>query len=489
MDVEPDNFTEEDRDQILDWTKQLVAFSTYRRDGSTDDEAFKDAVKRGLGWLENWAAERGIKTYNWQNQILELRLGEGRPITGLAAHLDVVPPGEEPWEHGDPFEVNVREIDSEAVLYGRGVVDDKGPLASLLAVFDRFSNHPEDRIPGTLVLIVDTAEEVGFGTVREYLNEHPDRIPDRSLVSDGYFPLVAGEKGLLWFDLEISPDTWSPSNFELLELSAGSAYNQVPDTARLRLEISEADYQGALERISDQYPDHADRLKADYHDGILTLDSEGEPSHGAQPEDGVNAIAGLLLFLDEIDPDVDLFSKLRDLLDGDGQYLHDGTWIGIEDEDQRFETGTTLNFGKIRYRPDDGTFTLSFDARLMPDQPIDSTMTALRKGISSMFPDGYETTITTVNREEALLINMDDVLPETALEAYRDVKGEPEAQPVYMGGRTHGTAIPDCFAFGLMNFEEAHSYNFHGRNERVPLSELLEAAEVYYQTLMRLNGG
>ncbi|MFB6355499.1 MAG: hypothetical protein ABEJ65_03170, partial [bacterium] len=74
----PDHY----EDKILEWTRKLVSFKTYRRDGSTDDREFQQAIERALGWLENWAQQRGIRCYNWENRILELRLGRGDPVTG-----------------------------------------------------------------------------------------------------------------------------------------------------------------------------------------------------------------------------------------------------------------------------------------------------------------------------------------------------------------------------------------------------------------------
>ncbi|MFB6355500.1 MAG: M20/M25/M40 family metallo-hydrolase, partial [bacterium] len=382
------------------------------------------------------------------------------------------------------------------VLHGRGVVDDKGPLASLMGVMDRFAGEEPENLPGTLCFIIDTAEEVGFGTAREYLDQHPDRIPDRSLVSDGYFPLVAGEKGLLWFDVEITPTECSDEGGRsptLVELRAGSAYNQVPDSAHARLRIGEENHRRVREAFRRNHPSLTDRLREDYRDdGLLILEAEGESAHGAQPEDGKNALEVLLTYLGKIDwehQNVELlFEKLQTMLDEQGTYRYDGSWIDLDDTDPRYDTGTTLNLGKMQYDSETGKITLSFDARLMPDQEIDVTLTKLRGILMDWLPDPWETSVKPVNREEALSINMENVLPTTALEAYRAVKEEPEAQPVYMGGRTHATAIPNCFAFGLMQFEHAHSYNFHGPHERVAWSELVEGAQIYYQTIRRLNG-
>ncbi len=84
-------------------------------------------------------------------------LGEGEPVLMLHAHLDTVPvAGDEQgrWSH-DPLEPTIRD----GRLYGKGSVDDKGPLAAMMGAFGALAGREGRR--GTLVLVAAAEEEVG----------------------------------------------------------------------------------------------------------------------------------------------------------------------------------------------------------------------------------------------------------------------------------------------------------------------------------------
>lgn len=85
-------------------------------------------------------------------------IGQGAPVIMLHAHIDTVPiAGDEAqrWTV-DPYAATVKD----GRLYGKGSVDDKAPLAAMMAAVLHAAAH-RDRLHGTLVLVAAAEEEVG----------------------------------------------------------------------------------------------------------------------------------------------------------------------------------------------------------------------------------------------------------------------------------------------------------------------------------------
>jgi len=114
------------------------------------------------------------------------RVGRGEPgyRTLMALlHTDVVPSGSpSDWKFA-PFE----PFEKDGKLYGRGVLDDKGPLASAFATLAILKRHEQD-LPGTFIFGAVADEEVGVGVGVDYLLEE-------GLIqcTDAVIPDIAGD--------------------------------------------------------------------------------------------------------------------------------------------------------------------------------------------------------------------------------------------------------------------------------------------------------
>lgn len=84
-------------------------------------------------------------------------LGDGAPVIMLHAHIDTVPIADseaDKWSV-DPYEAVVKD----GALYGKGSIDDKAPLASMMLTMIDASK--QDSLDGTLVLVAAAEEETG----------------------------------------------------------------------------------------------------------------------------------------------------------------------------------------------------------------------------------------------------------------------------------------------------------------------------------------
>jgi acetylornithine deacetylase/succinyl-diaminopimelate desuccinylase family protein len=110
-------------------------------------------------------------------------VGSGAPVIMLHAHIDTVPVAEDEarrWSL-DPYAGAVRDNR----LYGKGSVDDKAPLAAMMAALTDVASRAEP-MRGTLVLVAAAEEETG------------GQLGTRWLASSGHLPMcdfiVVGEQ-------------------------------------------------------------------------------------------------------------------------------------------------------------------------------------------------------------------------------------------------------------------------------------------------------
>ncbi|PYS51693.1 MAG: hypothetical protein DMG13_18175 [Acidobacteria bacterium] len=136
--------------------------------------------------LEAHSISGKIHTKVAGRENLLARAGKGRPgyrKLMVLLHTDVVPSGApSAWKFA-PFE----PFEKAGKLYGRGVLDDKGPLASAFAALVILKRH-EKFLDGEFIFGAVGDEEVGIGVGIEHLIEQ--KLLD---CTDAVIPDIAGE--------------------------------------------------------------------------------------------------------------------------------------------------------------------------------------------------------------------------------------------------------------------------------------------------------
>lgn len=163
--------------------RELVAFNTTASTGATTPAAEALAARfRRAGFP---AADVIVAGPNARNRNVVLRWRgrtRGKPIV-FAAHLDVVEAPRLEWST-DPFRLTERG----GALYGRGVLDDKGPIAAIAAAIIRARARglaPER----DLVFAFTAGEETGVDDGVEWL------LRTRRPLVDGEFALILDSGG------------------------------------------------------------------------------------------------------------------------------------------------------------------------------------------------------------------------------------------------------------------------------------------------------
>jgi succinyl-diaminopimelate desuccinylase len=153
--------------EIIDLAGDLVAYQSISpdHDGSID-------------YIENGLTELGFLTIRLdQNDTSNLvaRIGNSGPIFAFAGHVDVVPIGELNKWFFDPFTLTYKDGN----LYGRGIADMKGAIASFMMASKKFLEK-NPKFPGSLMFLITSDEETsgadGTPVIVKYLKEQKIKI-------------------------------------------------------------------------------------------------------------------------------------------------------------------------------------------------------------------------------------------------------------------------------------------------------------------------
>ena len=154
------------RDDIIRDAQRLICIESVCEDGGKAGEPFGPGIARALSAVLSLSEDMGFETEDVDGYMGEINFGdssEGRKI-GIIAHVDVVPAGEG-WLY-PPFSGTI----SDGKLYGRGSIDDKGPLIACLYAMKAIRDLGLPRSNHVRYLI-GCDEESGFRCIKHYLEK------------------------------------------------------------------------------------------------------------------------------------------------------------------------------------------------------------------------------------------------------------------------------------------------------------------------------
>lgn len=207
----------------------------------------------------------------------------------------------------------------------------------------------------------------------------------------------------------------------------------------------------------------------------------GKNAHAASPDGGINAIAALLEVLAALPlagcAGTDAIRSMHELFPfGDNR----GRALGIAQSDA--ESGElTLNLAVMTLT--ETGFSAKFDVRF----PLCANEDNCKRACEASFAaHGIAVTgapdMTTVH-----CVSADSPLVRTLLACYETYTGEPNAQPIAIGGGTYVHDIPGGVAFGCQfpGFDP----KMHAANEQARIDQLLLSCKIFTQAIAELCGG
>lgn len=376
------------------------------------------------------------------------------PALGILCHLDVVPCQPENWA-SDPYSLT----EKDGILYGRGVIDDKGPAISALFAMKcvRELGIP---LKAGVRLIFGTDEENGSEDMELYAAR--ETLPQNVFTPDGSFPVINVEKGML--------RGYYAGNYSggVIRFHGGTIPNAVPDFAcaevkapldRVIAEIS-ADKSGA-------------RFSAEEIDGAVKITAEGKAAHASTPESGINAVTALIALIDRLGAGGEAFCALAQ------KFPHgetNGAAAGLKASDSTGALTAVLSIMDIEGGECRATVDIRFPKRLCLDE------VEARLG-EALCAAGL--TLSRFMGDEPHCVDENSDFVQALLRVYQQVEGK-KGECIAIGGGTYVHNIEGGVAFGAERGDT--DYHMHGANEFLPVSELLENAVMYAMAIAEICG-
>ena len=424
-----DLFLEQNRDNIVNDLIKMTRIPAVCGKAEPGAPFGKD-VARSLEVCAQVARDMGLETTLYADSGYALTtMGDGEKCIGFFGHADVVPPGDG-WTVCQPFDPVVKD----GVLYGRGVMDNK---AGLTAGFYTMKAIRELNIPFSSRLITFTGgnEESGMKCLRAFVEQQS--MPDVCITADSSFPVCCGEKTSMGvravakkpFDTIVSVKAGTVSN-------AVAAYAEavLPNTPALRAQLEQVCQQGEGLKIAEK-------------DGKLIFSATGLTAHASRPDQGKSGLKMLFAALAQCpaigEQDVQTVCGAR-LATADDY----GETMGLAYRDEQM--GRTTMVCTIADTVD-GYLKLSYDNRVCVAQDAE----ALGQGYGRFFEaNGFELDRDPAYNNVGYRISQGFYIPPTdpviaaAMNLYRDITGEKDAQAYTMGGGTYARLLKNAFAFG-----------------------------------------
>ena len=420
-----DNYILENRSNIIHDIVELLKIESVNGDQEQNVRALLHVLAR--------AEQMGMKTMrSSKDDIGVVEIGQGREIIGILTHVDVVGVGDiQKWNH-PPF---AGKID-KGYIWGRGVVDDKGPLILCLYGLKAIKDL-QIPLSKRIWLIVGTSEESEWNDIKTFREEF--EIPTCGFSPDGDFPIYNREKG--YCDVEL---TFKEPCRDILEkVEAGDSPNTIPSKAVFKIRNQEE------------------------------LVFHGISCHSSVPGMGVNAIEKLIT-AQGFRTEFNFVRFISDFLSKD----YNGSKLGIDDprwaENDRLDKTTAV---PTKLHLTEEGVKLNVNMRLW----FDVTEEKVRKAFARFAPQ-YDYTFKISDFLYPMEVRKEQDFLQIMSEVYES----------YGYKAAFKTAVGTSYAKSMKNFVswgpvfETEPNCAHMENERLSITAMMVAGQMYANYLARM---
>lgn len=463
MEQKIDELVKSYREDMIQSLEELVSIpSVINLENAREGAPFGMEIRSALDGLLKLAGELGFETRDYDGYAAAVDFGtEGKEV-GILSHIDVVPPGNG-WSK-NPF---VPEI-VNGKMYGRGTIDDKGPLVASLYAMKAVK---ESGLPirNHVRHIIGCDEETGHRCIKYYLTK--EKGPELGFSPDGMFSVIHAEKGILRFQIQTNRKLPDTKELCLIRIAGGTVVNAVPNIAEVWL----GGPGEQLEEVRKEFQVKAAEGSAKMEGDVLHLTFPGVSAHAMQPWLGENAILSMIRFLKEVpfgDRKTREYFQNLDTLFGDGW---EGRNLGVACQDQ-LSGKLSMNLGILNV---EGEKTeLKVDVRCPVHIDLDTVwkticLTCEKYGFR---PEYWQ-------KRPPLYVPKDARLVQILLDVYEDVTGKRE-EAITIGGGTYCRDVENFVSFGPVFPGEPELA--HEADEFIDLDQMVECARLYAQALYRL---
>lgn len=448
--------------------------------------------------VEKMAGDFGLAYRNVDNRIFEVSLksngsssgnGNGSEEFGILTHADVVPAVLSEWvlDDGtrlDPFQMT-RVGD---FLYGRGTIDDKGSIAAVLyamkAVKD--SGLPMAR---SIRLMIETTEETG-GDAMQYYRSRTE-LPAYNIVLDSKYPAVVAEKGSGALKVLFPAEQADGTATAITAMSGSASANAISQTATATLKggdlaATAAKLEAAKPAFLQKYEGQGGKFAIDIARGAdgIELKVTGVSAHGSRPEEGVNPLPRLALFLQEsgvaLAPNHYLKAvRYIDALYGTG-YLGEKMGLGYADD---FMGPLTFSPNLVRMDKD-GRLEVTVNVRMPRGRTPDELKAQVKEKIDAWAGANGVKLEVAYDQGNWMARDPKGAWLSTLLNIYGDTTGL-EARPVPTAGSTTAKLMPNAINFGPAM--PGKKYTAHNAKEYKEVPDLDADMQMFTEMLVRIG--
>ena len=453
------------RQQLVEMISRLVRIRSVREEaqpGMPFGPGPAAALAEGLKLAE----ELGFAAKNYDNYVGAVDFNDQETQLHILCHLDVVGEGTG-WTVTEPYE----PVEVDGMLYGRGTDDDKGPVAAVLLAMQAVKDLGVP-LKKNVRLLMGTDEESGSEDIAYYYSKEP--YAPCTFSPDGEFPVINLEKGSY---KPVFTKTWAAESAtpRVKELHGGFRINVLPPEAQCVVA-------GLSAQAAQPYCD-----KAAAETGVayeltergddLHILCKGKGAHASTPEEGVNAITGLIhllcaLPLAKVGSTAALHALNALFPHGDSA----GKALGIAQADQ-MSGPLTLAFSLLELN--DTGLSGQFDSRV-PVCANEDNCKAAAEAAFAKFGFAAEGGMQAPHYTPA-----DTPLVTTLLKCYEQYSGR-KGECLAIGGGTYVHDIPGGVAFGCAM--PGFNGNMHGPDEHTCIADQLTAAKIFAQAIIDLCG-
>ncbi len=375
---------------------------------------------------------------------------------GVLCHMDVVPCEPENWATA-PYKLT----EKDGILYGRGVIDDKGPAIAALYAMKCIKDLGIPLSKGVR-LIFGTDEENGSGDMEIYMKH--EKLPPNVFTPDGSFPVINVEKGMMRSFFEGSYE-----GGEVVSFHGGSIPNAVPDKARAEVRADLAAVQAAIAA------DNSGAVFTAEQSGVLvSIAAGGKSAHASTPESGVNAVTALISLINRLGFSGSQADMLRGLENIFPCGETDAASVGLKASDK---TGATTLVFSI-FDMEEGSCKGVVDVRF----PTCLNLAVVEeKERAALEAAGCE--FVSYLGDEPHCVDEDSEFVQALLRVYERIEGE-KGRCIAIGGGTYVHHVEGGVAFGAERGDT--DYHMHGADEFIPLDELLKDAVLFTHAIAEI---
>lgn len=446
------------RAEFLELLKEWIEIpSLFDNDTVSQMAPFGKHVKNALDWFETLGNKDDFITKNVDGFAAHIEYGEGSEIVYVFGHGDIVPAGDG-WS-SDPFKLEIKGDK----IFGRGVVDDKGPLiAAYLAL--KLIRENNLKINRKIRIVAGGNEESGFRCIRHYFSKEPK--PIYGFTPDAKFPVIHGEKGG-----GIIKITGSIEN-KSLQITGGEVHNTIPYSVLIR-NLDCFPNNILLDNFSKE--ENVEFIKT-IENGSKILKVNGKGGHSSKPEKAINPIEKSIKFLSECLNEKWILT-LQELI---GQHNLNGQLYGLDREGKC--GGLTLVPTIIDLK--NGNLQLTLSTRY----PENMNFEEILKGISNYLNNNkiIEYKIEGQNIKNPNYIPSDSKLVKKLYDIYVKHTGDLVNEVRVTSAGTYASEMNNSVIFGC-EFPDNSAGNTHEKNEFGSINAFVKAIGIYAEALYELS--